>query len=159
MIKDNNTKTLEELITPISTEEKEDKIKEFSKTLCEMISKLYESYNVLRQDPIDETQRLDGSLMVFQSRLDDILTGDAHQKLFKLAFDYNINIFEANKQFKKDVQNGKSIKLGDVVVTDTALSNVLSSNELNVSITFMLSKDYEEKKRIEAEEKEKLDKL
>ncbi|QYC52055.1 hypothetical protein RP15_gp004 [Staphylococcus phage vB_Sau-RP15] len=159
MIKDNNTKTLEELITPISTKEKENKVKEFSKTLCEMISKLYESYNVLRQDPIDETQRLDGSLMVFQSRLDDTLTGEEHQKLFKLAFDYNINIFEANKQFKKDVQNGNSIKLGDVVVTDTALSNVLSSNELNVSITFMLSKDYEEKKRIEEEEKEKLDKL
>src|SRR5699024_11030077 len=65
-------------------EEKEDSIKEFSSLLCEMVNRLYKSYNVFRQDPMDETQRLDGSLMVFQSRLNDPLTGDLHDKMYKL---------------------------------------------------------------------------
>lgn len=151
-----NNLTLEESITPINKEEKEQDIKKFSSLVCEMINKLYKNYNVLRQDPIDDTQRLDGSLMVFQSRLNDPLTGDIHEEMFKLAFDRRINIFEANKQFKKDVAEGKAIELGNVVIDDTALSNILSGNEFNVSITFMLQEDYDEKKRIEAEEEEKL---
>lgn len=151
-----NKLTLEESITPLTEEEKELAIKEFSETLCKMAKKLYESYNVLRQDPVDETQKLDGHLMVFQSRLNDSLTGDLHDKLFKLAFDKRLNIFEVNKQFKKDVQSGKAIDLGKVVITDTAISNILSSNELGFSISFMLQEDWEEKERIRKEEEEKL---
>ncbi|MGI4323884.1 hypothetical protein ACR2VY_27330, partial [Klebsiella pneumoniae] len=71
MTLEENKLTLEESITPLSKEEKEDSIKEFSSLLCEMVNRLYKSYNVFRQDPMDETQRLDGSLMVFQSRLND----------------------------------------------------------------------------------------
>lgn len=154
-----NTLTLEESITPLSKEEKENDMKEFSSLVCEMVNRLYKSYNLFRQDPVDDTQKLDGSLMVFQSRLNDPLTGDLHEKIFKLVFDKRINVFEANKQFREDVREGKAIKLGDVAITDTAMSNVLSGNEFNISITFMLKKDYEEKQRIEQEEKEKLDNL
>lgn len=153
-----NKLTLEESITPLTKEEKEDAIKEFSRILCEMTNKLYSTYNVLRQDPVDETQKLDGHLMVFQSRLGDSLTGDLHDKLFRLAFDKRLNIFEVNKQYKKDVQDNKAIALGNVVVTDTAISNILSSNELGFSISFMLKEDWEEKERIRKEEEEKLNK-
>lgn len=154
-----NTLTLEESITPLSKEEKENDMKEFSSLVCEMVNRLYKSYNLFRQDPVDDTQKLDGSLMVFQSRLNDPLTGDLHEKIFKLVFDKRINVFEANKQFREDVREGKAIELGDVAIVDTAMSNVLSGNEFNISITFMLRKDYEEKQRIEQEEKEKLDNL
>jgi hypothetical protein len=154
-----NTLTLEESITPLSKEEKENDMKEFSSLVCEMVNRLYKSYNLFRQDPVDDTQKLDGSLMVFQSRLNDPLTGDLHEKIFKLVFDKRINVFEANKQFREDVREGKAIELGDVAIIDTAMSNVLSGNEFNISITFMLKKDYEEKQRIEQEEKEKLDNL
>lgn len=154
-----NTLTLEESITPLSKEEKENDMKEFSSLVCEMVNRLYKSYNLFRQDPVDDTQKLDGSLMVFQSRLNDPLTGDLHEKIFKLVFDKRINVFEANKQFREDVREGKAIKLGDVAIVDTAMSDVLSGNEFKISITFMLKKDYEEKQRIEQEEKEKLDKL
>ncbi|WRW34677.1 hypothetical protein CF5_0079 [Staphylococcus phage CF5] len=154
-----NTLTLEESITPLSKEEKENDMKEFSSLVCEMVNRLYKSYNLFRQDPVDDTQKLDGSLMVFQSRLNDPLTGDLHEKIFKLVFDKRINVFEANKQFREDVREGKAIELGDVAIIDTAMSNVLSGNEFNISITFMLRKDYEEKQRIEQEEKEKLDNL
>lgn len=154
-----NTLTLEESITPIKEEEKKEYIKEFSELACEMFKRLYENYNVFRQDPMDETQRLDGSLMVFQSRLNDPLTGDLHEKMFKLAFDKRINIFEANKQFKKDIVEGKSVELGEVAITDTALSNILSGNEFKGSISFMLKKDFDEKERIRKEEEEKLNNL
>lgn len=159
MILEENNLTLEESITPLSKEEKEDSIKEFSSLLCEMVNRLYKSYNVFRQDPMDETQRLDGSLMVFQSRLNDPLTGDLHDKMYKLAFSKRIDIFEANKQFRKDVELGKAIELGDVAIIDTALSNILSGNEFQGSISFMLRKDFEEKERIRKEEEEKLNNL
>lgn len=154
MEKELNVLTLEESISKKSEEEKEGKIKEFSLELCKMVRDLYKTYNFFRQDPIDES---DGHMMVFSSRLGDELTGEYHEKMFKIAFDNSLTIFETNKQFKKDLEEGKAFPLGDVVITDTAHQNVLTGNEFNVSITFMLKETYEEKQRIEKEEEEKLD--
>lgn len=148
-----NTLTLEQSITPKKEEERNEKIKEFSTELCNIVKDLYKTYNFFRQDPVDSK---DGHMMVFSSRLGDEITGKYHEKLFKLAFDNSLTIFETNKQFKEDIENGKALELGDVVITDTAHQNVLTGNELNISITFMLREHYEEKKRIEKEEEEKL---
>lgn len=149
-----NTLTLEESITPKSEEVRAEKVKEFSQELCNMVRDLYTTYNFFRQDPVDEK---DGHMMVFSSRLGDEITGAYHERMFKLAFDNSLTIFETNKQFKKDVEEGKAIELGDVVIIETAHQNVLTGNEFNLSITFMLKEVYEEKKRIEKEEEEKLD--
>jgi len=151
-----NNLTLEEAIRKKTDEEIDKAVSEFSSLLCDMTAVLYKTYNFLRQDPIKST---DGHLMVFQSRLGDELTGEFHAKMFKLAVDNNLDIFRINKQFRKDVESGKAIELGRVVITDTALSNILTSNELKFSLTFMREEDYEEKQRMEEKAKENIKNL
>ncbi|BCK59755.1 hypothetical protein [Staphylococcus phage vB_SauH_DELF3] len=159
MIDDNKTMKLDELILPISREEKEDSSNLFSSLLPDKVDRLYKSYIGVRQDPDEGTQRLGGSLMVFQSRLNDPLTGDFVEVMYKLALPKRIDIFKANKQLRDDVQKKKSIMYPHVPVTDTRLSCVLSSKELDVSSFLMLSKVHEELKRIKSQETETLDKL
>lgn len=151
-----NNLTLEQSITKKTEEQIKEHVESFSEKLCDMTRTLYKSYNLLRQDPIN---KLDGHMMVFQSRLGDPLTGDVHGELFKIAFDNNLDIFSINKKFREDVEAGKAIELGDVVIIDTAISHILMSNELKFSISFMLREDYEEKKKLEEEEKENIKNL
>nr|DAN11201.1 MAG TPA: hypothetical protein [Herelleviridae sp.] len=155
-MEETNKLTLEESIKPLSEGENKKAVEEFSKLACQMVERLYATYNLLRQDPVRE---LDDHLMVFQSRLGDELTGDIHDRMFKLAFDKRVDFFEANKQFREDVKKGKAIKLGKVEITDTALTNILASNEFKLSISFMDKDKYEERKKIEKEEEEKLENL
>lgn len=152
---DKNTLTLEESITPISKEDRQQSIEEFSFLACRMIKDLYESLNVLRQDPPD---KLDSHMMIFQSRLGDELTGKYHDRMFEIAFLKRLGLDECTEQLKKDVKDGKAIELGDVVIEDVYMSNVLSGNELQIGMNFMLRENFEEKERIRKEEEKELQK-
>nr|DAG96635.1 MAG TPA: hypothetical protein [Herelleviridae sp.] len=149
-----NKLTLEESIRPLTDEEKKEALEEFSNLGCKLIETLYETLNVMRQDP---PNKLDSHMMLFQSRLGDELTGNYHDRMFELAFLNRLGLEECTEKLKKDVIDGKAIELGDVHIEDVYMSNVLSGNELQIGINFMLTENYEEKERIRKEEEKKLE--
>lgn len=150
-----NTLTLEESITHISGEEKEKALQDFSDLACKLMATLYETLNLFRQDP---PNKLDSHMLLFQTRLNDELTGEYHNKMFEIAFNKRLNLDEYTEKIKEDVKKGKALPLGDIVIEDFYMSNVLSGNEVQLGLNFMLRENYEEKQRIKEEEELKLKK-
>lgn len=151
-----NERTLEELINGVSEDQKEKAIEKYVELLATVAHNLYSSYQVLRQDPQTKEQRLHGHSLFFQSHIADPITKDEHQEMFRLAFDNNLNIYELNKAFRAKAESGEVLPLGDVVIADTALGNILDGSELPFTITFMLTEDFEEKERKMKEADEKI---
>lgn len=152
----NNTKTLEQLVNGVTKEEKDKAIDEFTNLLSKVTKRLYKSYQVLRLDPQTKEQRLYPHRLIFQSHISDELTSEEHNKMFKLAFDNNLTVFEINPVFRNKVKDGKVLELGNAVVTETSLGNILEGNTLSFSIEFMSKDNYEEKKQKEKEAEKRL---
>lgn len=152
-----NNKSLEQLIKGTEGKEKEEAVKEFVKLLSDIASKLYANYKVLWQAPQTEDQKYYSHQLLFQSHISDPFTKEEHNKMFKLAFDNNLNIYETNIKFREELKKGNILPLGEkIVITDTAVGNILSGNEYNFTISFMDKDLYEEKEKKEKEAEEKI---
>ena len=153
-----NTRTLRELVDGVSKEQKEIAIDKFTDLLSSIAKSLYRQYQVLRQDPQSDDQRFFGHQLLFQSHVTDRLTRNEYQQMYKLAFDNNLNVYEINPVFREKVRKGKVLELGDVVITDTALGNILDGQTFSFSISFMPIETYKEMKEKEKEAEEKINK-
>lgn len=153
----NNDKNLSQLIKGTEGEEREKAVDEFVSFLSTIAERLYSSYRVLWQAPQTEDQKYYSHQLLFQSHMNDPLTTEEHNQMFKLAFDNNLNIYETNIKFREELEKDNILPLGDsVVITDTAVGNILSGNEYNFTISFMDKDLYEEKEQKEKEAEEKI---
>lgn len=150
-----NNNTLESLIKGSNNKEKA--VEEFVTNLSKVAYNLYSEYKVLWQAPQSEEQKYYSHQLLFQSHQNDPLTTKEHNKMFKLAFDNNLNIYEINVKFREEVEKGNVLPLGsNIKITDTAVGNILSGNEYNFTISFMDKTLFEEKEQKEKEAEEKI---
>ena len=151
-----NNQTLSGLIKGTEGKEKEKAVEDYVKLLSKIANRLYKDYKVLWQAPQTEDQKYYSHQLLFQSHIQDPDTREEHNQMFKLAFDNNLNIYEINVKFREATEKGDVLPLGEgIVITDTAIGNILSGNEFNFTISFMNKylKDEKEAKEKEAEEK------
>lgn len=151
MNKIENTKTLTGLL---HTEPKEEDYKEYVDALVGWLKELYANYKfqLLKPNP-DDFQS--GYALLFQ-----VFGGEnpeLFENLFKLAIDKGLKDDGINKEFVKQVKEGKLVELGGAIISpeETGSSSILRGDDLQVFIGFETAEYQEKRLEKEAEDKAK----
>lgn len=150
-----NDLTLEESIAKPTEEELKEGREKATAILSNLISELYSNYEFRRHDPNEGDNTSSNGLVmrisgVNEERVNKLLN------LFTIYFRYKLDEKEVSEELKKELEQGKVIPTGNVVITGVNVSSPLRKADVDIIIEFMTEERSNRIERAKEKQREKL---
>lgn len=153
-----NDLTLEESIQKPTEEESKKGIGKAVGILSDIILNMYENYEFRRHDPSEDDNTSSNGLVMKitganKERLDKLL------ELFTIYFRYKLDEIEVAKAMKEEIESGRVIPTGNVIITGVNISSPLRKPDVDIIIEFMDGDKYEKIQESKRKQQQKIDKI